>query len=69
MLSSKLKKIFSALELVAKFRVAPRSDNLKFGIEGFEGELLRSSRQFGFMIEVERITKRNWSLPFPVPRI
>ena len=40
MLCSKLEEIFSALELVAEFGHSPGSQNLKFGIESFEGELL-----------------------------
>jgi hypothetical protein len=37
-LSSKLEEILSATESVAKFGEPPRSDDLKRGIEGLEGE-------------------------------
>jgi len=37
-LSSKLEEILSAMESVAKFGQPPRSDDLKRGIEGLEGE-------------------------------
>ena len=37
-LSSKLEEILSATELVVEFGQPPRSDDLKRGVEGLEGE-------------------------------